>query len=289
MSELNLQWLQENFESKSVCLINIGCADITDDSLRFKIVLPDADIWSFECAEYWKQSNLEKSAIYNMNYMHKAVSNFDGVSNFFGGEKTNDSDTWEYRGFLSDPETSCVSNPPHRPKDLKWLGPQPVEVISLNTFCSQHNLNPNFLHIVTAGEEYNILKDLKQIFWPEAIWLESWETYRNSTGNRVPYQVLHDMLVQRNYQLLYRSRSALYVKKDLTITPYTECHHRSSFDPTTQHEIFVQQKIWLLRYNLVKDASWPNIESPKQFYDLPPHVQQECKSLFNLEPIAQIC
>jgi FkbM family methyltransferase len=280
MSDLNLQWLEENFSHKPVAFFNIGCADITDDTFRFTVALPKATVYSFECSNNWKQSNIDKSKVFGFHYCHKAVSYYDGQGIFYSGAPSIDF-FWQYRGRLIDPQVQ---------KDQRPWQQETVDVITLNTFCTDHNIKPDFLHIDTEGEEYNILKNLDEKFYPDAIWLEYWKRYHDDVNKRVDFQTLHQLLIDRNYKKIYQKSDVLYVKNDCNLSTYTEYQHYmpDNIVPISDHEKIIQQRIWIKRYNVIKDSSWPNIDNPREFFDLPMHVQDECREIFNLAPQSDI-
>ena len=150
MSDINLKWLQENFADRPTVMMNIGCADLTDDSLRFKIALPRSMVYSFECAEVWQTSNYEKAKAYDLHYEHVGISYFDGQEKFYNRQYTKNPH-WQYVSGFSNP----LSRKNH-PIDA-WTE-KIVNVVSLNTVCQQKNIKPDFLHIDTESEEYNVLK-----------------------------------------------------------------------------------------------------------------------------------
>ena len=267
MSELNLQWVAENFNKPQTILLNIGCADLTDDSLRFSLAVPNLVVYSFECAEKWRESNITKSKLFNLHYEHKAISCHSGTAKFY----TQDSKfatintTWQYTGtFIKHPI---------------WQE-ETVEMITLNQWCHQHQIIPDFFHIDVESEEYNILKDLDSQFWPDGIWLEFQYQYRNGNDGFVNFSVLDDLFKSRGYNNLYQGADVLYVKNNYPVTPYTRyIQNKSAPD---ENEQLIQQTIWLTRYNLVKDPSWPTLSSPKEFATLPIEIQEECINTFNL-------
>jgi NDP-sugar pyrophosphorylase family protein len=61
MSELNLNWLEENFKNKEIVVFDIGSANL-HDTVRIKQVLPDAKFYSFECNKVWEKGPLETLA-----------------------------------------------------------------------------------------------------------------------------------------------------------------------------------------------------------------------------------
>lgn len=278
MSDLNLEWMEENFGDRSLVFFNIGCADITDDTLRFQIALPRAEVYSFECADFWKATNTERSLIFNLPYLHSAVSFYDGCGKFRNGrcDKFDSNDpiqVWNYTGSLVEIASS---------------GPDLCEtpVISLNTFCDLYFLKPDFLHIDVEGEEYNVLKLLRPDFFPIGVWVENSTIYRDGDNNWVPFSTLDRMMQARAYKKVYSSRQdTLYIADKIKVTPYREYKHRVGQDvPMTEHERTLQQRIWLLRYAACKDESWPELESPVDFFALPDRIRQECHLQFCLTP-----
>lgn len=280
MSDINLEWLQQNLKKNNPIIFNIGCADISDDSLRFQIAFPTANIYSFECSNYWKESNIKKSKIYNLPYIHKAVSDSDGVKLFSDGVNTNQSsDSWQYRGSFT-PES-------HKNKNLVWGTKYNVPTISLNTFCKNHNIVPDFLHIDAEREEYNILKNLDLKYQPSIIWMEHSPKYNNgSAGELILFDTVDQMILNQGYiQCFYDGNDVLYVKKDCSFTKYKQYKHYSVHNvKITEHEKQIQSCIWLKRYQMCKDASWPELISPNEFFYLSDNIKHECRTRFLLTP-----
>ena len=267
MSDFNLEWLEQNFKGKSSVLYNIGCADLSDDSLRFQMCLPDAKVYSFDCADDWKDQNHEKSKIYNLHYLHKAVSFEDTTREFVQGH-------WEYSGTLSTLDTVNQSK--------KWREKIQVDVISLNTFC-QSNPLPDILHIDTEGNEYNILNNFLPNHRPGVVWAENWDYYNDKNYNMiVPYQELQNLMSDHNYKCYKFEGDSLYVKKDSEYTSYI--HKNLDTQNWSAYEKSIQKQIWLMRYNLCKEESWPGITEVEDFFSLPQEIQDECILQFQLEP-----
>ena len=55
-----------------------------------------------------------------------------------------------------------------------------------------------------------------------------------------------------------------------------------------QVTIGIQDKQWLDKYNQLKGADWPSIESRNEFNQLPNYVQQECITNFNFDSTTQL-
>ena len=282
MSDLNLEWLEENFGAQEISFFNIGCADITDDTFRFSVALPLAKIYSFDCADFWKDSNIERSLLFNLHYEHIAVSFFDGHGKFGNGkgdnlDKNDRIKVWNYTGKLGD---IC------RESSDGYF----VPVISLNTFCDQNCVRPDFLHIDAEGEEYNILKFLRSDLFPTGIWLENWDFYRNGHSDSVSFAALDAMMHSRSYRKIYAgNHDTLYIQSHIVTTPYREYKQPAGIPwdpdiPISSHERMIQQQIWLQRYAVCKDASWPELKSPAEFFLLPDTIKQQCDLDFNLVP-----
>jgi FkbM family methyltransferase len=300
MSDLNLAWMQANFSKPNLTLFNIGCADITDDTFRFQAALPNAKIYSFECSDFWKHSNTAKSQEFGFEYIHKAVTYRDGQSDFYQGRydeqshtynetesfasptgDTSSEGTWAYRSTMSDPEKRGLHY-------KHWESPKQVESISLNTFCKERSLVPDFLHIDVEGEEYNILHVLNAEYWPTGIWLEVNPKYRYLEDQFVDFAEMEKMLGTRGYGKLFQSHSdALFVLSDYAVSDYSRPEFRHA-GPLSNFEKSIQQKIWLARYNCIRDDAWPDLTTPHEFFALPESVQHECVTVFNLKPSAKI-
>jgi FkbM family methyltransferase len=288
MSTFNLGWVQENFSQKEITVFNIGCADLTDDTFRFQMAWPNAQIYSFDCSDYWKEKNIKSSKEFGFNYIHKAVTDTDGFHVFYEGEYVsgNLTDAYAYRGRLRNPQATAGT---WYNDNKVWKTGNPVETISLNTFCSQSSLIPDILHIDAEGEEYNILKNLNQLFWPQAIWLEHWETYNDSNNLNVDFSVLDSLLHSRNYRQIFNDGDILYVSQTRLTTPYTPYYMLTDTNGNlSEFEKHIQQKIWLKRYQRVKDPTWPNLNHPAEFFNLPSTIKNECLEIFDLEPLSCI-
>ena len=281
MSDINLQWLQENIKQDNPVIFNIGCADITDDSLRFQVAFSNATVYSFECSSIWKESNLVKSKLFDLPYLHQAVSDTDGFEFF---TECNQPDMfWEYSGTLT--SAHCLDD------TQKWGSRYLVPTITLNTFCKEHNLIPDVLHIDAEREEYNILKNLKTLYQPKILWIEYNHEYNdNSSKNLISFAKVNQMIESQGYVQFYHDKfDVLYVKKELEVTAYQSYRHYTVHDVgITDHEKQIQSAIWLKRYQLCKDSLWPQLKSPKEFFSLPDAIRQECETKFNLLPDQRI-
>ena len=267
MTDFNLEWIEKNFKGKKTVLYNVGCADLTDDALRFQMCLPDAKIFSFDCADCWKDQDFEKSKIYNLHYLHKAVSYKDCKQEFVQG-------SWEYNGTLSKLETLNQKK--------KWKSKTKVDVISLNTFCKS-NPPPDILHIDAENNEYNILKDFLPNYHPSVIYAENSNYYNDENYNRtIPYSQLHNLMLSKNYNCYKFKNDSLFVSKEFKCSEYI--HKILDLNNWSPYEKIIQERLWMLRYNLCKDHLWPCLTKTEDFFSLPQEIQDECVSCFNLGP-----
>lgn len=262
MSDFNLEWLEENFHNKKITFYNVGCADLTNDSLRFHVTLPTAMVYSFECAEFWREQNFIKSKNYQLHYLHKAVSHCDSKVTFHTGK-------WEYDGTLTKQLDTIYSE-------------HEVESITINTFC-KFNPRPNILHIDAEGEEFNIIRNVLPKNMPEVIWLENNEYYNDENFYpTIPYAHLYNFLTQKNYTAIKCQYDTLFLCNNLKLTQYQPLQYSEAY--WTEHEKKIQQRIWKIRYNLCKADHWPDITNIQDFSNLPQEVQDECVNNFNLLP-----
>ena len=290
MSTFNLHWLAQCLGSQPTVSLHLGCADITNFSFRLQTSCPGTTLWSFECAEIWKESNTAKSKLFNLNYVHKAVSDQDGQAVFYEGAKTDSQtqDHWQYRGRMDNP-----FNPDHdlnygeeSLQSRNWIK-NTVETVSLNTFFADQQIVPDFIYSETTGEEFNIFKTLRPEYWPTIAWINRLNRYHAGNNTFVDLDCLENLFYSRGCVIVHREeRGILFVKQGIETPVYT------AFDMTTescrQHEKIIQQKIWLQRYHVIKDSAWPDLDTVADFYKLPWRVIDECRKTYSLEPHASI-
>jgi FkbM family methyltransferase len=269
MSDFNLEWAAENFGSSQIVVFDIGCARLSGDSLRVKTALPLATVYAFECSNVWKTVNEIDAKQYGIQYIHKAVSYTDGIQTFYPSKFNHRGELHDYAGSLRNPET--IGYP------REWWGEScTVESVALDTFCQANNVVPKLLLMDVEGEEYNILHSSSVL--PKAIWLEYNRNYNCHDGTPKTFNDLRDMLIQRGYCLKYRNQhDALFVLHDSHTTPYV------NYTPLEFNKHLLD-KIWLMRYRLIKDITWPELTVPNDFFTLPQHIIDECINDFNLVP-----
>ena len=269
MSRLNLEWVENNFRNKNSVIYDIGCGDVSDQSLRLKFTLPDATVYSFECSRKWQAYNHQAAKNYGLNYIHKAVSYQDGKKTFTEGFT-------DYSGTLTD-----IKSLDHdRVQDSHT-----VETISINTFCQTHPA-PDLLQIITEKDEYNIIKSISKSILPSVIWLANTKFYNDENYIRcIPFSALKEYLEQNNYHVTELEYDILCVKKHLQLTEYQHIEQRHTH--WTDHEKKIQEKIWLLRYNIVKSDghdTWPELYKLQDWFDLPNETKTMINNVTDLTP-----
>ena len=209
MSEFSTSWLQNNFDDIDLIIFDIGCADL-GDSVNFRRVFPNAEIYAFECCNDWLDNNIKVSADHNINYFHTAVSNIDGTLNFYPSQSHNGIENWWLSGSTCEP----ISNP----YDVTWGSPYEVESTRLDTFCSKHNISPDVIHIDVEGAEYNVLSCIG-IYKPKCIWAEITEFQSHNTG--ITYTKFSKLMKNLGYVKWHHDKADdLYVLPQYNFTPY---------------------------------------------------------------------
>jgi hypothetical protein len=70
MSDLNMDFLIDNFYDKEINFFNIGCSFL-GDTIDFKNHLPNAKFYAFECNEKFREKNTKNDAMYIHNSFKK--------------------------------------------------------------------------------------------------------------------------------------------------------------------------------------------------------------------------
>jgi FkbM family methyltransferase len=215
MSDLNYNWVRENFVDKNMTVFDIGCANISGDSKMFKNILPNAMVYAFECSKDWESHNLRYAKEYDINYFHIALSDKNDHITFYPSEQYN-GQQWPYSGSICKPTASDM---PYG--SFVWGEPYTVETMRLDTFCDIHNVSPNFIHIDVQGAEYKVLSNLGK-HRPWAIWAEVSE-FEGWYDTNTTYSSFSQMISDLGYNKIYGSNTdELFVLKDISVTPYYE-------------------------------------------------------------------
>jgi FkbM family methyltransferase len=192
-------------------VFDVGCADM-GDTLKLKAALPRATIYAFECASVWLNPNLKAAVDNNINYFHLALSDVNGTQTFYPSN-VYQGEEWPWSGSVCKPGEYLQND------TWEWGEGYTVPSTTLETFCSEHDVTPDFIHIDAQGAEYKVFSKLGSIR-PKCIWAETSEFTNYETG--VDYKAFHELMVGYGYRLLYKDNwDSLYVHKDLNCSDYT--------------------------------------------------------------------
>lgn len=213
MSDINLQWLVDNFSDRHAVFFDIGCADVGGDSLMFKTLFPLAQVYAFECASYWKEHNIEQARLNGIHYFHIAIADHCNGVTFYPSENNHENEQWPWSGSMYAPGEHLNS------VGLKFGESYTVPSTTLNMFCDEHNVTPNFIHIDAQGAEHAIFKNMN--VRPEAIWAEISEFHLYDTG--VTYDDFNQMMLSYGYEQKYLdNHDTLYVHSSMNFTAYNQ-------------------------------------------------------------------
>lgn len=210
MSNINYAWLADNLPDNSV-IFDIGCADLGGDSRMFRLYFPESRVYAFECSNYWKEHNEHLANELDINYYHMAMADHNNGVSFYASD-TNNEQQWPWSGSIYQPWEYLDSI------GLKFNKPYTVPSTTLNEFCSEHNVTPDFIHIDAQGAEYSIFKNMT--IRPKVIWTEISEFHLYDT--KVTYDEFNNMMLNYGYiQKYVDNHDSLYVRSDLNFTEYS--------------------------------------------------------------------
>ena len=208
MSEINLNWLQENFTDNQSVIFDIGCADM-HDTITFRNILPNATCYAFECNKDWELDNIAKAKEHNINYHHMAITNHDGVETFYPSEKLRN-EQWPWSGSTCKPKDNT---------EFEWGTSYVVSANRLDTFCDTHNISPTLIHIDVQGAEHRVLSCLGK-HRPLAIWAEICE-FESVYNTGVTYNDFIQLMMGYGYKIAYKHDwDNLFVLAESSLTKY---------------------------------------------------------------------
>jgi len=209
MSNFNTKWLVENLPNNPT-IFYVGAANLVD-AIEIKKIFPKSIFHAFECSRYWvdKFPIIETAKQFDINYHQLAVSDIDGQISFYPCERYDGND-W--------PVSSSMFKPNQHLSFLEFSDPVVVDSITLKTFCDNHNLCPDFVHIDVQGAEYKVFSNIGN-YKPKIVWAEISEFDRYDTG--ITYQTFLNLMLQLGYNKVFSDGpDELYVLSNYHITPY---------------------------------------------------------------------
>jgi FkbM family methyltransferase len=211
MSNLNLTWLANNLKPDAI-VFDIGSADL-NDTRRIKAKLSSATFYAFECASSWEQQNKQTAIEHGINYYHMAMSDTVGRLTFYPSAVL-DGQEWPWSGSVCEPGPNLLN------ERWKWGEGYTVPSTTIEAFCVEHNVSPDFIHIDVQGAEYKVFSAIGSLR-PGIIWAEISEFHMYKTGTT--YNDFKALMESLGYVEQFKdSCDALYVLRNVDITKYEQ-------------------------------------------------------------------
>lgn len=211
MSNLNLAWLAKNLKPNAV-VFDIGGADL-NDTRRIKAELSSATFYAFECAMAWEAQNKQTAIEHDINYFHMAVSDTVGELTFYPSAVL-DGQEWPWSGSVCEPGPNLLN------ERWKWGEGYTVPSTTLEAFCTEHGISPDFIHIDVQGAEYKVFSAVGSLR-PPIVWAEISEFHMYKTGTT--YNDFKALMESLGYVEQFKdSCDALYVLRNVDITKYEQ-------------------------------------------------------------------
>lgn len=192
MSNFNIDWVKENF-STDVCIFYIGAAGL-NEVISIRKHLPESKLYAFECSTHWisRFPIFEIAKSNNINYYQTAVSDVVGEIEYYPCLELNNNE-W--------PVSSSIFEPTERLNNFKFDNPIVVNSITLEHFCEEHKIYPDFVHIDVQGAEYKVFSKISKVL-PKAIWAEICEFENYNTGTT--YNEFRKLMDQLGYEFFHK-------------------------------------------------------------------------------------
>jgi FkbM family methyltransferase len=209
MSNFNLNWLANNLNPNAI-IFDIGAADL-NDTRNIKAKIPSATIYAFECSKFWEQNNKQVAVKHGINYFHVAVSDIVGTLTFYPSDIL-DGKEWPWSGSVCEPGPNLLN------ERWKWGDGYTVDSVTLESFCEEHNVRPDFIHIDVQGAEHKVFSAIGNLR-PKIIWAEISEFNMYDTGTT--YDDFRTLLESLGYSEKFKdSWDALYTLNGINVKEY---------------------------------------------------------------------
>lgn len=193
-------------------VFDIGAADL-NDTRRIKAELSSATFYAFECASSWEQQNKQTAAEHGINYFHTAMSDSVGTLTFYPSAVL-DGQEWPWSGSVCEPGPNLLN------KRWKWGDGYTVPSTTLEAFCFERNVSPDFVHIDVQGAEHQVFSAIGSVR-PSIVWAEISEFHMYKTGTT--YQGFKALMESLGYIERFKdSCDALYTLHNFNITEYEQ-------------------------------------------------------------------
>jgi len=209
MSFINLNFLKENFQYKKIIFFDIGSADLWDTK-AFAETLPNAEIYAFEPLKNHYDICTKRAIEYGVKFFNYAISDINDDVLFYPSQTERNNEQLQSSSiFKRKPNSNIIYGEPYL-----------VKSVTIETFCNDNNISPDFIHIDVEGAEYNVFKKLGN-YRPSAIWIEMigfryYENGRNidSFVHEIDYE-LDTLLKSYGYEIFFEGESDfLYLHKN---------------------------------------------------------------------------
>lgn len=211
MSNLNLNWLAKNLNPNAI-IFDIGAADL-NDTRSIKAKLPLATIYAFECSNTWKTQNNQFAVEHGINYYHIAISDTIGTLTFYPSSVLDGLD-WPWSGSVCEPGPNLLN------ERWKWGDGYTVPSTTIETFCTEHTVSPDFIHIDVQGAEYKVFSAIGNLR-PSIIWAEISEFHMYNTGTT--YNDFHTLMKSLGYTEQFKdNHDALYILNKMRVKEYEQ-------------------------------------------------------------------
>lgn len=209
MSDLNFNWVAENFNKGDFVFFDIGSAS-AGNAMIVKQMIPHAKCYSFECSDQWLKENSSIACRDGTYYFHCAISDKDGYETFYPSN-TLDGQYWPWSGSTCRPLVDA---------GFEWGDSYTVNSIRLETFCNRFNVCPDFIHIDVQGGEYKVFSGIGK-YRPKCVWAEVSE-FEHIYETGITAAMFDELMFGLGYIKHYQnSCDALYCLADFNPTPYT--------------------------------------------------------------------
>lgn len=214
MTNLNLNWVKENFNKENLVVFDIGAAEM-EVSKMIRQMIPTAKLYAFEAFDFWHERNEESSLKYNINYFKVAVCDKDGTT-IFHPCLTEHGRNHPFSGSIFKPMDFHTKY-----HEQVYGDPITIDSIRLETFCKEHNITPDFIHIDVEGAELKVFQNIGE-YKPKCIWAEVgvFNCYDSNTSLKEFNQLMKNMGYYMVYGPPENNADALYCLTDFKITPY---------------------------------------------------------------------
>jgi FkbM family methyltransferase len=211
MSSFNLNWINQHKLNKSnLVIFDIGAHNFSD-SINFKRNFPNAIVYAFEADNVNVEKYGKNAEDFGVKVINLAMSDVNGEATFYNSE-TLDGNEWTCSGSLMKPVTRNGTKEGLHAGLLYNTEGYLVKTIKFETFCDEHKITPNVLHIDVQGAEKSVMSAIGK-YRPEIVFAETCEfnTYETNTN----LKEFDDLMLSLGYEIKQRLEyDTLYIHSE---------------------------------------------------------------------------